>query len=159
VLVVNSTAHYFNRTEIPLRRFNMKHILIAAAVAAFTITPAVAGNAGVPVNIGQPDFYGRIDIVDFPQPQVIFVQPMIITRGPIKRPPIYMHVPPTHARHWSKHCSQYAACGESVFFVQDNWYDSEYVPRYQERHGNRQVISRNDDRGNQGNGQRGDGKD
>jgi hypothetical protein len=137
----------------------MKGILIAAAVAAFTITPAGAGNAGVPVNIGQPDFYGRINIVDFPQPQVIFVKPMIITRGPIKRPPIYMHVPPTHARHWSKHCSQYAACSESVFFVQDNWYDSEYVPRYQERHGNRQVISRNDDRGNQGNGQRGEGKD
>jgi hypothetical protein len=138
----------------------MKRILIAAAIAAFTITTsAAAGNAGVTVRIGQPNFYGRIDIGDFPQPQLIFVHPMIITRGPINRPPIYLHVPQSHARHWSKHCRQYNACAEYVFFVQDNWYDSEYVPRYQERHGNRQDISRNDDRGSQGNDQRGEGKD
>ena len=50
----------------------MKRILIAAAVAAFTITtPAVAADVGVSVNIGQPNFYGQIDIGDFPQPQVI----------------------------------------------------------------------------------------
>ena len=55
----------------------MKRFLIAAAVAAATITtPALAADVGVSVSIGQPGFYGRLDIGDFPQPQVIYRQPM-----------------------------------------------------------------------------------
>lgn len=141
----------------------MKRFLIAAALAASTITtPVVAADVGVSVSIGQPGFYGRIDIGDFPQPQVIFAEPMIIERGPMNRPPVYLRVPPGHAKHWSKHCREYNACGERVFFVQDSWYNREYVPRYQERHGNRQDGGRNErrdgDRGNQGNDHRGKGK-
>lgn len=141
----------------------MKRFLIAAALAASTITtPVVAADVGVSVSIGQPGFYGRIDIGDFPQPQVIFAEPMIIERGPMNRPPIYLRVPPGHAKHWGKHCREYNACGERVFFVQDSWYNHEYVPRYQERHGNRQDGGRNErrdeDRGNQGNAPRGKGK-
>lgn len=137
----------------------MKQFLIAVAVAAFAITtPADAADVGVSVSIGQPNFYGRIDIGDFPQPQVVFAQPMIIERGPTIRAPVYLHVPPGHSKHWSKHCREYNACGERVFFVQDNWYNREYVPRYRERHGNRQDGGRNDDRGNQGNDQHGRGK-
>jgi hypothetical protein len=137
----------------------MKRCLIAAAIAAFTITtPVAATDTGVSVSIGQPGFYGRIDIGDFPQPQVIFAQPMIIKRGSTNRPPVYLRVPPGHAKHWSKHCREYNACGERVFFVQDNWYTHEYVPRYQERHGNRQDGARSDDRGNRGNDQHGKGK-
>jgi hypothetical protein len=144
----------------------VKRILIAAAIAVFTINiPVAAADAGVSVSVGQPNFYGRIDIGDFPQPQVMFAQPVIIERGPM-RPPIYLHVPPNHARHWSRHCGEYNACGERVFFVQDNWYNREYVPRYQERHGNRHDGRRNerrDDgrdegRGNQGNDQRDRGR-
>ncbi|HLY95636.1 MAG TPA: hypothetical protein VKO66_00350, partial [Sideroxyarcus sp.] len=132
----------------------MKRFLIAATLAASTIaTPVVAADVGVSVSIGQPGFYGRIDIGDFPQPQVIFAEPMIVERGPMNRPPIYLRVPPGHAKHWSKHCREYNACGERVFFVQDSWYNREYVPRYQERHGNRQDGGRNErrdeDRGNQ----------
>jgi hypothetical protein len=141
----------------------MKRFLIAAAVAAFTITtPAVAADVGVSVSIGQPNFYGRIDIGDFPQPQVIYAQPRIIERGPMNRPPVYLRVPPGYAKNWSKHCREYNACGESVYFVQDNWYHREYVPRYQERHGNRQDGGRRDDRGNPENqsyDQRGKGKE
>jgi hypothetical protein len=150
----------FTLPEIALRRINMKRILLAAAVATFTITtPAGAADVGISVSIGQPNFYGRIDVGDFPQPQVIYAKPMIITRGPMSRPPVYLRVPPGHAKHWSKHCREYNACGERVFFVQDNWYRSEYVPRYRERHGNRQDGSRNDDRGNQKNKHRGKRKD
>jgi hypothetical protein len=130
----------------------MKRHQIATVVAAFTIaTSAAAADVGVSVNIGQPNFYGQIDIGDFPQPQVIFAQPMIIQRGPTVSPPVYLRVPPGHSKHWSKHCREYNACGERVFFVQDNWYNHEYVPRYQERHGNRQDGGRNEARGNQGN--------
>ncbi len=131
----------------------MKRFLIAAAVAAATVTtPALAADVGVSISIGQPGFYGRLDIGDYPQPQVIYRQPMAIERVPMDRPPIYLRVPPGHAKHWSKHCREYNACGEWVFFVQDNWYNREYAPRYQENHGG----NHNNDR--QGN-DRGHGRD
>ena len=142
----------------------MKRFLIAAAVAVTTInTPALAADVGVSVSIGQPGFYGRLDIGDYPQPQVIYRQPMMIERAPMDRPPIYLRVPPGHAKHWSKHCREYNACGERVFFVQDKWYNREYVPRYQQQHGDRQGGGRdehkNDQRGKNKNDRKGDNSD
>jgi hypothetical protein len=139
----------------------MKHFLIAAAVAAATITtPALAADVGVSISIGQPGFYGRLDIGDYPQPQVIYRQPMAIERVPMDRPPIYLRVPPGHAKHWRKHCREYNACGERVFFVQDNWYNREYAPRYQEQHRDRgdgrRDEHKDDHRGNQKHDRQGD---
>jgi hypothetical protein len=111
----------------------MKRYLIAVAAATITAT-VFAADVGVSVSIGQPGFYGRIEIGDFPRPQLIYRQPKVIESIPNDRPPIYLHVPPGYARHWRKHCHEYNACGERVFFVQDKWYNHEYVPRYQERH-------------------------
>jgi hypothetical protein len=128
----------------------MKRFLIAAAVVAATVTtPLLAADVGLSVSIGQPGFYGQIDIGNFPQPQVIFPQPVMIDRAPMNRPPIYLRVPPGHAKHWSKHCREYNACGERVFFVQDGWYNREYAPRYQEQHGGRQEGNRQDGRSNE----------
>lgn len=80
---------------------------------------------------------------------------------PMNRPPIYLRVPPGHAKHWSKHCHEYNACGERVFFVQDSWYNREYVPRYQEQHRDRRDDGwderREDHRGGQGKGRHGNG--
>ena len=140
----------------------MKRFLITAAVAAATITTsALAADVGVSVSIGEPGFYGRLDIGDFPQPQVIYSQPMIVERVPVERPPIYLRVPPGHAKHWRKHCREYNACGERVFFVRDNWYNREYAPRYRERHRDRRDEGRDerrdDNRGNQENDRRGGG--
>lgn len=123
----------------------MKRLLFAAALAAVT-APAVGADVGVSISIGQPGFYGRLDIGDYPPPQVIYRQPRIIERVPMDRPPIYLRVPPGHAKHWSKNCHKYNACGERVYFVRDNWYDREYVPRYQDRHGDRRD-DRRDERG------------
>ena len=123
----------------------MKRLLFAAPLAAVT-APAVGADVGVSISIGQPGFYGRIDIGDYPQPQVIYRRPVVIERVPVARPPIYLHVPPGHAKNWRKHCREYNACGERVYFVRDNWYDREYVPRYQDRHGDRRD-DRRDERG------------
>ena len=138
----------------------MKRFLTAAAIAAATITtPALAADVGVSVSIGEPGFYGRLDIGGYPQPQVIYPQPMVIERVPMDRPPIYLRVPPGHAKNWRKHCREYNACGERVFFVHDNWYNREYVPRYREQHRGR----RDDRRGGHGNNRqdenRGHGRD
>jgi hypothetical protein len=54
----------------------------------------------------------------------------------VAAPPIYLHVPPGHEKHWSKHCAQYNACGRPVYFVRDEWYNNEYVPHYQHAHDN-----------------------
>jgi hypothetical protein len=110
----------------------MKRLLLAAALVAVT-APVLAADVGVSLSIGQPGFYGRLDIGDYPQPQVIYRQPMMIERGVMDRPPVYLRVPPGHAKNWRKHCGKYNACGERVFFVKDTWYNREYVPRYQER--------------------------
>ncbi|MBU1692044.1 MAG: hypothetical protein KJ958_07605 [Gammaproteobacteria bacterium] len=143
----------------------MKRFLIAAALAATSASlaaPALAADVGVSISIGQPGFYGQIDIGGYPPPQVIYRQPMIIERVPMNRPPIYLRVPPGHAKHWSKNCRKYNACGERVYFVQDNWYSREYVPRYQEQHRDRRDGRRDergdDRRGKQKNDRHGNGQ-
>ena len=128
----------------------MKRIFIVAALSAVIInTHALAADVGVSVNIGEPGFYGRLDIGNFPQPQVIYSQPMVIERVPMDRPPIYLRVPPGYAKHWRRHCHEYNACGERVYFVNDNWYQREYAPRYREQYRDRRDdrhYDRGDDR-------------
>ncbi|MDR3390800.1 MAG: hypothetical protein P4L77_03610 [Sulfuriferula sp.] len=111
----------------------MKYLLIAVAIATTAaVAQAHAANVGVSVSVGQPGFYGQIDIGGYPQPRVIYQQPMVVREVPRDRPPIYLRVPPGYANHWEKHCREYNACGERVYFVQDNWYKNEYAPRYQQ---------------------------
>lgn len=131
-------------------RIIMKRILISASLLAITAAlcaPAGAANVGVSVSVGQPGFYGRLDIGGYPQPPLVYGQPVMVERVAAERPPIYLRVPPGHARHWRKHCREYNACGERVLFVQDNWYTREYAPQYQERHREqREEHQRRDER-------------
>jgi hypothetical protein len=121
---------------------------------------AQAADVGVSITIGEPGFYGRIDIGDFPRPELVFPQAVIIRPVVnVERAPIHLHVPPGHARDWAKHCHKYGACSERVFFVQDRWYNDVYVPKYKERHGkakNRPDAGEGKGKGN-GNGN-GNGK-
>lgn len=138
----------------------MKRFLLAAATAGLAALslPAAAADVGVSVSVGQPGFYGQINIGDFPRPQLIYPQPMIIQPGPRNVAPLYLRVPPGHAKHWSKHCREYNACGQPVYFVQDSWYNNVYAPRYRERGDDRddrrdeRRDDRRDDRGDRGNG-------
>jgi hypothetical protein len=103
--------------------------LVAAATAAS------AADVGVSVTIGQPGFYGRIDIGNAPRPVLIYPQPVLVTPPPGVVPgPIYLRVPPGHAKNWRKYCQRYHACGRPAYFVQDGWYNDVYVPHYRERH-------------------------
>ena len=125
----------------------MKRLFFAAALTLATV-PALAADVGVSISIGQPGFYGQIDIGGYPPPQVIYREPRVIYRAAMNRPPIYLHVPPGHARNWRKHCREYNACGERVYFVQNNWYDRQYVPQYQRQHRDRHDDRRDNHRGN-----------
>jgi hypothetical protein len=116
-------------------RFLMSHrwsIALAAWMAAiFNTSLATAADVGISVNVGQPGFYGRIDIGNFPAPPpVIYPQPVVVAPAPVAvvQRPIYLRVPPGHARNWSRHCARYNACGQQTYFVQDDWYQQVYVP-------------------------------
>ena len=125
----------------------MKRLLFAATLALAT-APALAADVGVSISIGQPGFYGQIDIGGYPPPQIIYQEPRVIQRVSVNRAPIYLNVPPGHAKNWRKHCGSYNACGERVYFVQNNWYDRQYVPQYQKRHGDRHADRSDNHRGN-----------
>lgn len=115
----------------------MKRIVLAALMTAATV-PAFAGDGNASIGISQPGFYGQINIGDFPRPRVIYAQPMIIHAPPryMRVEPMYLHVPPGHEKHWSKHCATYGACGRPVYFVREDWYQNEYVPRQHHDEGN-----------------------
>jgi len=106
----------------------MRRLIFAAVIAANTGN-ALAADVGVSVTVGQPGYYGRIDIGNFPQPQLIYAQPVVIERVPVSvvPQPLYLHVPPGHAKNWRKHCGKYNACDQPVYFVSDNWYNNVYV--------------------------------
>jgi len=108
--------------------------LVAAASTAFATAPALAADVGVSVSVGQPGFYGRIDIGTFPQPRVIYARPIVIQPVAVVSQPIYLHVPPGHAKNWRKHCHKYNACNQPAYFVREEWYNNVYVPAYQAKH-------------------------
>ncbi|WP_342119971.1 hypothetical protein [Pseudoduganella sp. OTU4001] len=124
----------------------MKTQLLAAAVLAIS-TSAFASDVGVSVTVGQPGFYGQINIGNTAPPPVLYPQPVIIQRpARVIAEPMYLRVPPGHAKKWDKHCHKYNACSRNVYFVRDEWYTNEYAPRYREEHRDRHDHDRRDDR-------------
>jgi hypothetical protein len=115
--------------------FRMTRELLLLLFAMAAPAPAHAADVGVSVTVGQPGFYGRLDIGNYPQPQLIVPQPVVVApvRGVVYQP-VYLRVPPGHHRDWRKHCHKYDACGRPVYFVQDRWYNDVYAPKYRERH-------------------------
>jgi hypothetical protein len=113
----------------------MKRYVVSLLLAASAL-PAFAADVGVSVSVGQPGFYGRIDIGNAPPPVLIYPQPVVIQKVYVAQPPppLYLHVPPGHAQKWSKHCHKYDACSRPVYFVKDDWYNNVYVPHYQQVH-------------------------
>lgn len=129
----------------------MKNRLMGTAVAMLLVGGQVlAADVGVSITIGQPGFYGRIEIGDVGRPAVLYSRSVVIERVVVdRRPePLYLRVPPGHSRNWKKHCRAYDACGVPVYFVTDRWYDRVYVPYYRERHERREDRreDRRDDR-------------
>jgi hypothetical protein len=112
-------------------------IALCAATAA-TCTPALA-QTNVSISVGQPGFYGRIDVGDYvPRPVLYAPQPILVAPAPhYVAEPVYLRVPPGHRRHWSRFCGRYDACGRPVLFVRDEWYTNTYVPLYREHYGYR----------------------
>ena len=67
----------------------MKHFLFGAALATL-VGSTLAADVGVSVSVGQPGFYGRIDIGNVLQPQLVYPSPVIIQQVPIVVPVMFI---------------------------------------------------------------------
>lgn len=138
-----------------------KRALIAGLLFA-SASSAFATDVGVSISIGQPGFYGQIDIGDYPypQPRLIYREPIIVYRHvDVMYEPIYLRVPPGHYKNWRRYCGRYNACGRQVYFVQDRWYHQEFSPQYRQRHrGDYHDHNDYDDRGGWGDRDKGRGE-
>lgn len=109
------------------------YLLLVALIAS---TQTSASDVGISIRIGQPGFYGELHFGGYhPMPQLIYPQPILAWQTPanLLQPPIYLHVPPGHAKNWNKHCYRYRACHRNVYFVQESWYHNVYIPYHQKR--------------------------
>ena len=133
----------------------MKVLFAAALLASSLAAPAIAADVGVSLQFSQPGVYGRVDIGQVPQPQVVLPQPVIIGRPVVANAaPIYLWVPPAHRRDWRHHCAEYRACGVPVYFVEDRWYGEHVRPhergrdeRHEERRDEHREARRDDGHG------------
>jgi hypothetical protein len=121
-----------------------RHLCLALGLAG----AAWAAYAQTDVNISvggiiKPGVYGRVEVGNRPPPPVIYPQPVIITQPVIvaqpavivQQQPIYMNVPPGHAKKWSKHCYKYNACNQPVYFVRSDYRGEREGYEYREEHG------------------------
>jgi hypothetical protein len=114
--------------------------LLAIALSACALAPAIAQTSvGVSIGINQPGVYGQINIGNFPQPRLVYAQPVLIERPVryVQQEPIYLYVPPGHQKDWRKHCAHYNACGRPVYFVREDWVRERYEERRGDDHGDR----------------------
>ena len=97
---------------------------LAAAASLACLHASQAADVFVNATISgviAPGIYGRIVLGGAPPPPVLYAQPVIIARPPVAvavpPQPLYLYVPPGHAKNWAKHCGKYNACGQPVYFV------------------------------------------
>ena len=104
--------------------------LLLASMAAHAGTPSVSVTVSGEV---APGVYGEVQVGNAPPPPVVYAQPVIIAPSAHhdhdEGRPMYLHVPPGHAKNWARHCREYNACNRQVYFVKS----AEYEPGYNAR--------------------------
>ncbi|GAB3538384.1 hypothetical protein GCM10027343_04000 [Noviherbaspirillum agri] len=133
----------------------MRTLFAATAAFFFMQGTALATDVAVGVTVSgevAPGVYGRVSIGNAPPP-VVYAQPVIIAQQPRPLAPIYLHVPPGHAKNWGKHCGKYNACGRPVYFVKSAEYEPGYV------YGSHAAPSKHGKKGHGPDDNKGRGKD
>jgi hypothetical protein len=117
-----------------------RNVAIAAIVivTAAPLASAADKDAGAVITGAvTPGVYGRVDIANKPLPALVYEQAMFVERpdtgGRVE--PLYLHVPPEHAKNWKKYCDKYQACNHPVFFVKSAEYEPGYEPPKPEKAG------------------------
>jgi hypothetical protein len=105
-------------------------IATIAIVTAAPLASADSADSAVITGTVTPGVYGRVDVANKPLPALVFEQPMFVERpdtaGRVE--PLYLHVPPEHAKNWKKYCDKYQACDHPVYFVKSAEYEPGYEP-------------------------------
>jgi hypothetical protein len=110
-----------------------KYLLLLTGLLALHAAPcALAADLDLNVILSgevRPGVYGQVQLGNAPRPVVVYERPrvVVVDRRYEHEPPIYLHVPPGHARHWDKHCHDYHSCGRPVYFVRSQEYEPTYV--------------------------------
>ena len=115
----------------------MRRIHLGALILLAAAQVPIAHGGGLNLNVilsGQvaPGVYGQVQLGSGPPPPLVYAAPVQIEPVPDVAPlePIYLHVPPGHARDWSHFCGRYNACGRPVYFVRSEEYEPNYHPRW-----------------------------
>jgi hypothetical protein len=126
-------ARCVNVESLIKRRLDMKrsHFAILAALALVT-APALATT--VTVHIGDPGYYGPVTVAGYPQPQLVYTEPVVVQRVQVVQEPVYVRVPVVQQQNWRSYCGRYNACNRPVYFVEDTWYRDVYAPQYRQRY-------------------------
>lgn len=114
------------------------------ACGAALMLAASMAEAGSAISIGEPGFYGVLDIRNYPAPRLLDDDPVIVrplSVGALARP-IYLYVPRSHTWRWKKYCHSYGACSRPVYFVTREWYEKVYVPQYREERRRAAIVRR-----------------
>jgi hypothetical protein len=110
--------------------------MAAIAIAVATASVGHAGDLGIQVILSgevAPGVYGQVQIGNASPPPLVYAQPMLVEVQQAPPPPVYLHVPPGHARNWRKHCREYNACNRPVYFVRSAEYEPDYERRRHDR--------------------------
>ncbi|MEA3176424.1 MAG: hypothetical protein QOF42_3835 [Gammaproteobacteria bacterium] len=117
-------------------------VIVALAVLVAGLGTSHADGLNVRVMLsGQvvPGVYGQVAIGNDAPPPVVYAQPVILQPQYAPLPPIYLHVPPDHARNWRLHCHEYNACNRPAYFVRSQEYDPEYRRHYHDHEREREL--------------------
>lgn len=130
------------------------HAAVLAGLVCVLGVP-VSHAQGISINAiisGQvaPGVYGQVVLGNGPPPPVVYAQPVVVQPPPVivgaaPVEPIYLHVPPGHAKHWSQHCHEYHACNRPVYFVKSAEYDPDYRGPREHEHGHGHGHGHHDD--------------
>lgn len=119
------------------------HSAVLSVLALGAFVPLAQAQVNVNATItGEivPGVYGQVVLGNGSPPPLVYAQPVVIQPAPVvvgvpAEEPLYLHVPPGHARNWRKHCHEYHACNRPVYFVKSAEYEPGYRPGHD--HGDR----------------------
>lgn len=105
-----------------------------------------------------PGVYGRVEVGNNSHPSIYYPEPRIVVKESryAKSRPVYLHVPPGHAKNWGKHCHKYHACERPVYFIKSVEYEESYQREHSRDHDHDRDSKKSDNKG--GNKEKGNGK-
>jgi hypothetical protein len=119
----------------------IRFVLLSAVAWVAVVPLAHAQSVSITATItGEvvPGVYGQVVLGNRPPPPLVYAQPLVavpvVVAEPVPMEPIYLHVPPGHAKHWRKHCHEYDACNRPVYFVRSAEYQPGYRPDRRQEH-------------------------